>query len=401
MNVVFCKWGSICETGMDNGFVALHHNVIRINRPLDSVDYDTDYAQLLSDTLKKQPVDLVFSINFIPIIARVCKIHNILYVCQVVDNPCMQLYSKTMTYDTNRIFLFDRDLYHKFHSVNPSCIFNQPLATDMVTWDDLQVSEEEHNFYACDVSFIGSLYSDKVFSLYNKIEDKLPEYIKGYVEGVIDAQINIMGHYLIRESLTPEFIEEFKKYADWVPLNDDYVKNDGDIVADVYIGHKCTERARTRYLNALAEHFHVDLYTTSDTSDLVNVNSRGPADSLTMMPKIIRCTKINLNITSKTITSTLPLRCFDVMGNGGFMLSNYQPEIPEMFEIGKEIETFESIPDMIDKVAYYLEHEDERLAIAQRGYNKVREYHSCVVRLQKILQLAGLEQVSGVDSYDN
>ncbi len=391
MNIVFCKWKSICEKGVDSGLVALRHNVIRITRPLDNVDYDMDYANLLSDILKAQPVDCVFSINFIPIIARVCKIYNIPYVCWVVDSPCLQLYSETIAYATNHIFIFDRDLYHKFYPENPEGIYHHSLAADMETWDSIKVTEEEHKAYDCDISFVGSLYSDKVFSLYNKIEQSLPEYIKGYVNGIIDAQLGIFGYNLIRDSLTDEFVNDFKEHANWVPLNEEYKEDIRGIVADIYIGYKCTEQDRIRSLNALAEHFDVHLYTTSDTSCLTGVNVKGPAHSEKMMPQIIKCSKINLNFTSKPISSGLPLRCFDIMGNGGFMLSNYQPEIPELFELDKEVVVYESVPDMIDKAAYYLAHEDERLLIAQRGYEKVRQYHSYRVKLDEMFRMAGLK----------
>lgn len=384
MNIVFCKWTSICETGVDHGLAALGHHIIRITRLLDSVDYDMDYAGLLSDTLTQNEVDCVFSINFIPIIARVCKIHKTPYICWIVDSPCFQLYSETIVYPTNHIFIFDRDLYEKFRPMNPDGIYHYSLASDMETWDSVHVTEAERRAYECDISFVGSLYSEK--TRYNSIADSLPDYLQGYVSGIIDAQCSLFGYNLIRESLTPEFVKEFKKYAGWVPLGDDYVEDDLGIVADTYIGYKCTEQDRIRTLNALAEHFSVDLYTQSDTTCLKNVHVKGPADSERMMPQIMKCSKINLNLTNKPISSGLPLRCFDIMGCGGFMLSNYQPEIPELFEPDYEVVVYESIPDLIDKAAYYLSHEEERMAIARRGYEKVKAFHSYEVKLKHILE---------------
>ncbi len=390
MNIVFCKWNSICETGIDNGFTALGHNLIRITQELGSVDYDMDYANHLSNTLKSHPVDCVFSINFVPIIARVCKIHKLPYLCWIVDSPCLQLYSETISYPTNRIFIFDRDLYNKFYPMNPAGIFHHSLAADISTWDSVKVTEADHKAYDCDISFVGSLYSDKVFSIYNKIENKLPEYIKGYVNGLIDAQCNVFGYNLLRDSLTKTFIEEFKANANWIPLEEDYTEDDAGIIADIYIGYKCTEIDRIRTMNTLGEYFNVDLYTTSDTSMLKGVNIKGPADSTNMMPQIMKCSKINLNLTHKPISSGLPLRCFDIMGSGGFMLSNYQPEIPELFELDKEIVVYTSYQDMIEKATYYLEHDEERAEIARRGYEKVKRYHSYEVKLNELLEMSGV-----------
>lgn len=389
MNIVFCKWKSICEAGVDRALVSLGHNVIRIERLIDNVDYDMDYANFLSDTLSSHRTDIVFSINFIPIIARVCRIHKIPYFCWIVDSPCFQLYSKTISYETNHIFVFDRDLYHKFYPMNPHGIYHHSLAADMPAWDSVYVTLQEHRAYDCDISFVGSLYSDKALALYNKIEDRLPAYIRGYVDGIIDAQLNIYGYNLIRDSLTPAFIKEFKKQARWVPLGEDYEEDDLGIIADTYIGYKCTEQDRIRTLNTLAQHFNVDLYTTSDTACLQGVHVKGPADSNNMMPQIMKCSKINLNLTNKPISSGLPLRCFDIMGSGGFMLSNYQPEIPELFEPDYEVVMYESMPDLIEKAGYYLSHDEERQAIARRGYEKVKQYHSYEVKLRQMFEMAG------------
>lgn len=388
MNIVFCKWTSICETGIDHGLVSLGHHVIRITRLIDSVDYDMEYANLLSDTLKTQPADCVLSVNFIPIIARVCRIHKIPYLCWIVDSPCFQLYSETITYPTNHIFIFDRDLYNRFYPKNPKGIYHHSLASDFETWDAITPTEAEHRAYDCDISFVGSLYEEKC--MYNKVEHAMPEYIKGYVDAIVDAQCNIFGYNLIRDSLTPDFIASFKAHAKWAPLGDDYEQDDLGIVANTYIGYKCTEQDRIRTLNALAEHYQVHLYTQSDTSQLKNVVLKGPADSVRMMPQIMKCSKINLNLTNKPISSGLPLRCFDIMGCGGFMLSNYQPEIPELFELDREVVVYESIPDLIEKAGYYLAHEEERQAIARRGYEKVKQYHSYEVKLSQMFAISGI-----------
>ena len=55
------------------------------------------------------------------------------------------------------------------------------------------------------------------------------------------------------------------------------------------------------------------------------------------MPLIFRESKINLNITLRSITSGMPLRALDIMGAGGFLLSNYQQELAENYIDGEEL----------------------------------------------------------------
>ena len=78
------------------------------------------------------------------------------------------------------------------------------------------------------------------------------------------------------------------------------------------------------------------------------------------------------------------------MACGGFVLSNYQSEIPEIFVPDEDIVLYDSIPDMLAKIDYYLAHDDERKQIAKNGYEKVKEYHSYDVRIVTMLKAAGI-----------
>ena len=94
---------------------------------------------------------------------------------------------------------------------------------------------------------------------------------------------------------------------------------------------------------------------------------------------------INLNITSRTIESGIPQRVFDILACGGFCLTNYQPEIAELFEDGKELVMYTDIEDLLQKVEYYLIHEEERAQIAKAGYEKVRNCFSVKDRIAELI----------------
>ncbi len=387
MKIIFCRWNSICENGVTNAFAKLKIPTVYLDRRFTHVDYDKSYVEALSKVLQDNPDSaMVFSINFIPIIARVCKAFNIIYVSWIVDSPCFQLYSKTLEYDTNRVFLFDRAQFDKFSAKNPKGIFHFPLGTDVDEWDGITLNREDHQRYDCDVSFVGSLYSEKI--AYNRDCDKLSEHTRGYCEGLIAAQMQVMGYSLLDDAVTEEFACKFKDEVKYPPLGDDYDEDVQGIVADTYLGEKCTEQDRICTLNAIGEKFSLDLYTLSDTAPLnKNIHCRGGADSSTMMPKIIKCSKINLNMTNKPIKTGLPLRIFDIMGMGGFLISNYQQEIPEIFTPGEDIVLYESIPDLLELIEYYLEHDDERRTIAYNGYMKVKNEYTYTARIVKMLQI--------------
>lgn len=106
------------------------------------------------------------------------------------------------------------------------------------------------------------------------------------------------------------------------------------------------------------------------------------------MPLIFHFSKINLNITSKSIRTGLPLRIFDILGCGGFCLTNYQSELADYFTIGQDLECYTDANDLSEKVTYYLSHEEERAEIARNGFETVQKYHNYPERLLQMLTLA-------------
>lgn len=389
MKIIFCRWKSICESGITNAIKRLGYELITMDRPFSSVDYDKDYLMALAELIKANPdASCVLTVNFQPIVARTCKAFKLPYISWTVDCPSFQLYSDTVAYETNRIFLLDRMQVEKFSPINPENIFHMPLGCDLESWDSVKLTEGDHKDYDCDISFVGSLYSEKC--RYNDIEKSLPDHMRGYVDGLINAQLNVFGYNFLEDAISDEWALEFKKYADWIPLAEDYTEDARGIVADTYLGYKCTEQERIRTLQAISDKFDMDLYTLSDASMIPKIHNHGGADSITMMPKIIKCSKINLSMTNRPIKTGLPLRVFDIMGAGGFLISNYQAEIPEHFIPGEDIVLYDSIPDLLNKIDYYLSHDEERTLIAQNGYNKIKEYHTYDIRIQQIMDICGL-----------
>jgi len=77
-------------------------------------------------------------------------------------------------------------------------------------------------------------------------------------------------------------------------------------------------------------------------------------------------------------------RIFAVTGCGGFYLGRKTPGIEAAFEIGKEVEVFESTKDLLEKVKFYLEHDDQRERIAHAGRQKVLTSYTYRQQMEKI-----------------
>ena len=388
MNILFYRYGSICEPDIIASFKHLGFNITEDTREVYNKQLlPSDCIKGLNELLKQDTYSFIFSINFFPSVSDVCNIWGIPYLCLIVDSPVLELFSTSLANPCNKVFLFDRQLYNDFHHINPDGIFHIPLATNVRDnyATATMASAADRARFSSDISFIGSLYSEKC--LYNQIT--LPEKMRGYVDGLIEAQLLVYGYNFIEECVTPELIEAFCKVRPELINFPDSMKVDTKaVIAQHIISVKVAEQERLRYLKVLSEHFNIDLYTGSDTSSMPLIHNRGFAKTNTEMPIIFHQSKINLNLTAKSIRSGLSLRIFDVLGCEGFLITNYQAELPEHFNIGEDLEAYTSLDDLMGKCEYYLSHDKERREIAHNGFEKVKKYHTYDIRLTQMLEIA-------------
>ncbi len=92
--------------------------------------------------------------------------------------------------------------------------------------------------------------------------------------------------------------------------------------------------------------------------------------------------KIVINVAMK---EDLNMRCFEAMGAGAFLLTDYVPYMEEIFEDGKHLVLYRSTEEAIDKAKYYLAHDSEREKIAQAGFAEVMAKHTIDHRLDQML----------------
>ena len=98
------------------------------------------------------------------------------------------------------------------------------------------------------------------------------------------------------------------------------------------------------------------------------------------MLDIFRTSRINLNFSkagSYPVVHQIKGRVFQVCLAGGFLLTEHAPGLENYFELDKEVVSFNSPRDMINKARYYVNHEAERRTIARAGWERAnREYSS-------------------------
>lgn len=398
MHILMYRWKAYNYRDIEQTFLLLGHTVDNIEQELGSYDVSPEFERVIEEKIRGTHYDMVFTVNYFPLISNVCERTGVKYISWTCDNPLISMYHESVFHACNYIFTFDKTNYLEFRGMGVKHIWYLPLAVDTERMDALLGAPEEAGRwkaaqdpemrkYRGDVAFVGSLYER---NSYDKIKNRLPEYLRGYFDAVMEAQLNISGANIVEPMLTTNILEQLQEYFQ-LEKSEGSFSDLGLIFQTTVLGFKIAEIERRRALIELSKHYKVNVYSNSDVSDLLRIQYCGSVDYWSEMPKVFRMSKINLNFTIPNIKSGIPLRIWDVLGCGGFLLTNYQAEIPYYFKEGEDLVCFDSLEDLCEKVGYYLEHEEERKRIAWNGYRKVREKHSYIERIHTILDTVACE----------
>lgn len=400
MHILMYRWKAYNYRDIEQTFLLIGHTVDNIEQELGSYDVSPEFERVIEEKIRGTHYDMVFTVNYFPLISNVCERTGVKYISWTCDNPLISMYHESVFHACNYIFTFDKTNYLEFRGMGVKHIWYLPLAVDTERMDALLGAPEEAGRwkaaqdpemrkYRGDVAFVGSLYER---NSYDKIKNRLPEYLRGYFDAVMEAQLNISGANIVEPMLTTNILEQLQEYFQ-LEKSEGSFSDLGLIFQTTVLGFKIAEIERRRALIELSKHYKVNVYSNSDVSDLLRIQYCGSVDYWSEMPKVFRMSKINLNFTIPNIKSGIPLRIWDVLGCGGFLLTNYQAEIPYYFKEGEDLVCFDGLEDLCEKVGYYLEHEEERKRIAWNGYHKVREKHSYIERIHTIL-----DTVAGEDA---
>lgn len=382
MKILFIEWASFGNEDMKGAFLAEGHTLACFSFSNRDGRKDAEIEAELSAALHQDVPDAVFSFNFFPVISQVCKKEAVRYISWIYDSPYVMLYSYTAANPCNTIYVFDKELYMEFHNAGIRTVHYMPMAANVERLDRMTPAGSPCFLY--DISFVGSLYTEQ-HNFYDRMAN-LPDYARGYLEALMSAQMKVQGYNFIQESLAP-VIDDLYKALPMDP-NPDGVESREYLYAQYVINRKITGLERVDLLKAIAEQHTLDLFTHDTSFAGVNLRNHGTVDYYQQMPLIFKQSRINLNISLRSIKSGIPLRAFDIMGSGGFLLSNFQADFLDYFVRGEDFVYYESKEDLLDKTDYYLNHESERAAIARNGHDRVAAGHTFRHRVREMLTQA-------------
>ncbi len=378
MNILYYAWKEYTYEDATEALRSMGHKISVDNTHYNAFDEDEHFISTIIRRAKSVRADIIFSFNYFPDLSRAAGELGITYVSWCYDSPLLTLESKTLGNRCNRVFLFDHALYERYKNDGCDTVYYLPLACNVKRLDKITGSLGAG--YEHDISFLGNMYSDET-DFYAQIK-YLPDYVRGFIDCTMEAQMKIFGMDMISQMITSDMCEEIAQYAQF-DLGELYNECKDNVIRFMIQKHT-TVIERLRLMTVISECFKTDHFAKTKCNE-IKADYKGYADYVKEMPRIFATSRINLNITLRSIISGIPLRVIDILGAGGFCLTNYQSEIAQYFENGKSIVWYESYEDLFSKLEYYLKHDDQREKIAAAGHEIVAADFTYEKRFEEIL----------------
>lgn len=381
------------------------HEVRTVYYHFDNRYEDDFFCERFEAKVNEIEPEIIFSVNFFPLVAKIANEHGLLYISWSCDSPLAEGLEEYFDYDTNRIWLFDRQEVVGYVKKGHKNVFHCPLAVNMKRLSamldggvsggaggvyggasDGASAGDLLRKYACDVSFVGSLYNASL----EGIVAPLDKYLQGYIEALLQVQMEIYGTDILTPSIPDEILEKIN--GQYKALNE-LAGAEGDAVSELNrkglafaIQKQITFAERVTLIDTLGSMCDMRFYSTKEYPFESNVKFMGPVKYHSQMPYVFRASRINLCPTLRSIVSGIPLRSLDILACGGVLMSNWQPELAEFFSDGEDVIMYSSLEEAVDKATWYLEHEEERTQIAGHARSILEEHFSYGDKLEQILR---------------
>lgn len=318
------------------------------------------------------------TVNFFPPLAPITSAFRIPYGAWVVDCTLnVHVHDPAFARPNVHIFAFDERDLARFGSAGFPGVHHMPQSTNEERMRKIDLSAQERSEFGAEVAFVGdalvwdcneyrNLFLPAIDRAMQVESDPVARRAFRITRLSCDETLAWFDEHLFAlvGEITARLREKESEYeTQLVKLG----------VADfehlaIMVAKEAARRQRHALIRSLDD-IGVSVWGEADWTGAMTGNNRyrGKADHWTQLPRVYNATRINLNITRPYSDRGAPMRVFDVLGCGGFLLTNHPHTVRRWFRPGKEVETYESVKELKEKIRYYLEHETERQTIAEAG----------------------------------
>lgn len=156
--------------------------------------------------------------------------------------------------------------------------------------------------------------------------------------------------------------------------------------AHALLGELAAARYRLEVLGAVAP---MGLHVWGDTGwGLLarhGAQVRGWAGHYHELNRIYSGAKVHIDVARLYQTDIVPMRIFDVIACGGFVLAQHSEALDEVLKPGVEVVSWRTPAELREQVAYYLAHPEARERVVRAGRARILQDHTIAARLEQML----------------
>lgn len=293
--------------------------------------------------------------------------------------------------------LLDRDFvmnhfttWKKFREVGYSeqALIESPVPASSSLYRPYRLSEKEIQDYGCDICMVchasdaDGHIADIIKQFPNDIRDAIYSIYKGYQKYVYETGEIFYSEDMFREYIKGALAQHYHMVFETGALN--YISND----MYTWFNQRVFRQAMVDWILD-AGFTNIKLWGNGwkDNARYKDY-AMGPAENGETLSKIYQASKIVLG---NNVMTTSAARAWETMLSGGFYMSNYIPEeedvtdIRRIIEVGKDVIMFYDKEDLLQKIEYYLDHEEERQLMIERGREAALERMTFDITMKRTL----------------
>ena len=362
------------------------HAVLSWDNMPRNFHYDPVFRRALTQTVTEQNVEAVFSLQYFPIVSNICENIGIPYIswCSS-DSANPLLLTKSITNGCNIIFHWDSYWVERLQRLGAESVAYLPWAASTAINSGTEPPQPQ-----TDLSLIDTADSES-WRMYLTLSAGLDRRTKGFLDGLMQAQQDIYGFPFLENALNETVLTAMEEVFS-LPGPRDSIASREELYACQVLYPTIGKREIDVMLKLLAEEpdWKRIFYTPRKDEPPTPFLQKSPPADGEEAAAIYAGSRINILPAPRDIQRGIPPQALDIMGCGGFLLTSFQSDYLQLFEPGKDYVCYESPEDLLDKVRYYLEHEEERREIAHRGHSKVMAEHTLEPRIREMLALLNL-----------